>query len=382
MNNRRRALLVTAAAVLVLLLVIFWIGHAMTHRAPLPKQKVEVVYPRVTVSTVQPHSYTAQVKSYGEVKAHFSLTLTSEVAGTIDSLASDFETGAIVTKGSELAKINDVKYRQALASAKASESSSYVSLLEEQREGKQALAEWQRSGLSGKPDSPLLLRKPQLQSAQAAYDSAKNDVAEAERNLELTRIKAPFKAIVVSRDISPGSYISAGGTVATLYSADRVEVSLPLSGEQWAQLPDPSQLLGAQVNLINAAGDGQWQGLVNRVERSYGSARQRNLVVAVQAPFEKAQPLMPGIFVTGLVPGKQVDGLLKVPASAISNSGEIWYVKAGNLLGKFPADVKFAIGSDIYIRPPSAQDSWKILIAPLDSYLPDMHVNPMEASDQ
>ena len=68
-------------------------------------------------------------------------------------------------------------------------------------------------------------------------DEAEQSVNSAKRDLAFTSLRAPFNALVVSRDIALGSYVQAGSAVATLYSADIAEVAIGLSPSQWAQLP-------------------------------------------------------------------------------------------------------------------------------------------------
>ena len=196
-----------------------------------PKQ--EAGLPMVGVVEVTGGSHQATVSGYGEVTARYVLSLTTQVSGEISRLAPHFQTGALFQKGEVMAYIDDTTYQQAVASAKAAVENARVALEEERLQGIRARQEWQRSGLEGEPSSELVLRTPYLEAAQATLDEAKAQLKSAQRDLTLTQIVAPFDAIVVSRDIQPGSYIQSGSTIASLYSVSEAESlfpCLPVSG--------------------------------------------------------------------------------------------------------------------------------------------------------
>jgi len=162
---------------------------------------------QVGVFAVKTSSYKASVKGYGEVMPIDALTLVAQVSGRITQLSDTFQTGAVVKKGEVLAFIDDTDYVEALSSAKTDYESAVVALEEERLQGVQALDEWQRSGLDGEPASALVLRQPQLKAAQASLDEAKQALETAKRDLAFTEITAPFDALVVTRDVSLGSYV-------------------------------------------------------------------------------------------------------------------------------------------------------------------------------
>ncbi|MFO7860953.1 MAG: hypothetical protein R6U41_07000 [Desulfosalsimonas sp.] len=101
------------------------------------------------------------------------LTLASKVSGQVQSLAEDFEPGKRFKKGEILARLEDSDYRAAVAAADHDLSDARLSLLEEDRKALQAKAEWEASGVSGKPASELVLHKPQVAAAEAAVANAR-----------------------------------------------------------------------------------------------------------------------------------------------------------------------------------------------------------------
>ncbi|QFI37048.1 efflux RND transporter periplasmic adaptor subunit [Moritella marina ATCC 15381] len=338
---------------------------------------VAVQYPEVAVIAVTKGRYQAEVIGYGEAQSRYQLTLTSEVSGQVESLGRNFATGKLFNQGDTVVQINDVDYQQALSSAQVAVADAKLALLEEQRKGQQARLEWTNSGFSGEPDSPLVLREPQLIAAQATFNNAQSQLTKAQRDLDKTAITAPFSALVVSRDVQLGSYLQEGNTIATLYSTDRMEIEIPLSAHQWSSLPNISGAVEGKwpVILTNTTGDSQWQGHVARVEQHLdNSSRQRALVVVVEQPLAQETPLFPGTFVTARVQGKALNDLWQLPASAISQTGEVWYIAADGNLATFTAQQQFAQGELSYIKPMAGVDSANIIIRPLNSYVQGMQV--------
>ncbi|MCF7485208.1 efflux RND transporter periplasmic adaptor subunit [Vibrio sp. A2-1] len=306
--------------------------------------------------------YQAEVVGYGEAKSRYELMFSTEVSGRIEAIRSQFETGQVIGQGEVIANIDSTSYQQAVTQAKANVAQAQLDLLEEQRQGEQAKSEWQRSGLSGEPDSPLVLREPQLAQVTAALENAKLELVKAQQDLEKTTLVAPFDSLVVSRDVQPGSYAQTGAQIATLYSVDEVEVSVPLSESQWLSLPnsDNSQLKEQPWPVILSSSDGQyqWQGYVERVEQHLQQdTRQRSLIVKVDNPLEQEKDLYPGTFVQATISGKQLTQLWELPASALSQQGDLWFVDGNGLLSKSNANVEFEKGGLIYIDPTKLNNS-------------------------
>ncbi|PML54832.1 efflux RND transporter periplasmic adaptor subunit [Vibrio lentus] len=327
--------------------------------------------------------YQAEVVGYGEAKSRYELMFSTEVGGRVETISSQFETGQVISQGEVIANIDSTSYQQAVTQAKANVAQAQLDLLEEQRQGEQAKSEWQRSGLSGEPDSPLVLREPQLAQVTAALENAKLELVKAQQDLEKTTLVAPFDSLVVSRDVQPGSYAQTGAQIATLYSVDEVEVSVPLSENQWLSLPnsDNTQLKEQPwpVTLSSSDGQYQWQGYVERVEQHLQQdTRQRSLIVKVDNPLEQEKDLYPGTFVQAIISGKQLTQLWELPASALSQQGDLWFVDNNSQLSKSNANVEFEKGGLIYIDPTKLNveigDSVQVVKRPLSSFKAGMVV--------
>lgn len=337
---------------------------------------------QVEVVNVEPAEYQAEVVGYGEIKSRYELMFVTEVSGRVEMLSRQFESGQVVKKGTTLSTINAISYQQAVTQAKADVAQAELNLLEEQRQGEQAKSEWLRSGLEGEPDSPLVLRIPQLAQVKAALKNAQLELKKAQQDVAKTVLKAPFDALIVSRDIQPGSYAQVGTQVATLYSIDEVEIEVPLSESQWSSLPllDNEQLKKTlwPATLQSSDGNQQWQGYIGRIEQHLAKdTRQRSLVVVVKKPLQQQNSLYPGTFVKVLIKGKSIDNLWKLPASSISQQGDIWLVDKHGLLQKSPAILAFEKAGFVYVMPvdlSKTQDPVKVVKRPLSSFQEGMKV--------
>ncbi len=371
----------------ILIITVIVVKHLSAAQAnrPIPTKKEQAPSPDVSVIKVVAGNYASEVKAYGAAKPHFNITLTAQVAGQIDSISDQFETGKRLKKNTIMARLENSDYQAAVESARQALSSAKVSLLEEERQGLQALSEWKSSGLEGEPDSDLVLRKPQLAAAKATVKQAEASLKAAEKDLSQSAIKAPFDALVINRAVSPGGYVQTGAEVATLYSTDRVEISVALSAQEWNNLPSLAILNSGKwpVEIESVEDHHIWQGRILRAEQNLNvETRQRSLIIAVDEPLDLEPALFPGTFVSAHITGRNVAGVWKLPNSALSQRGEVWYVSTDNTLQKFSASPLFSSSGYIYIQPPESLNNTPvmILVSPLNSYLEGMAVNPVEVA--
>ena len=377
--------LVFLGALLVLVGVYFLSQYQINRFAnrSLPVREVPEIRPEVSVKTVEPATHRSRVSAFGATEPHYTINLTTQVAGQVEQISPQFETGYRLKKGEQMLRLENSDYRAAVAAAKQQLAEARLAYLQEERQGLQAKAEWLASGLEGDPDSELVLRIPQLASAAASVANAEALLTSAEKDIQQSLIKAPFDALVISRDVSPGSYLQTGTQVASLYSTDWVEVKVSLSDREWQSLPDASTLTTGDWPVILQAVEGAatWQGKVLRIEKHLdGTTRQRSLIVGVDKPLDQQTALYPGVFVEVSQAGRQMDNLWQVPTTSLSQRGEIWYVTADNILAKFPTSPVFSDENYIYIRPPQqlADFPQQILLQPISSYVEGMAVAPIE----
>lgn len=346
------------------------------------EKKIEKTLPTVQFIPVQANSYASDVVGFGEVKNRYNLALVSEVGGRLGYFSPKLAVGQRVRKGQVLLKVAQNDYKKDIVSRESALASAELNLLEEQRKRKQAKLEWQESGLSGQPDSPLVFREPQIKAAKAAIADAKLALQQSKQDLANTQVVAPFDAVVTAVAIQPRGMVQAGQNLATLASTDRAEISLPLTAGQWAQLPSQSAMVANKMPVQISSSDGiqtegtplpKWQGYVVRVGQTVDAkTRQRPIIVAVNNPLDKAEPLFAGSFVKVSITGKVIPNLWKIPATAMSQSGDIWFLDDKDCLQKQRINPLFTRGENMFLMASTAKI--RLVLTPLNSYVNGMCV--------
>lgn len=373
-NKRKQIIALTVAALVALPGTLLYTQQAISNQSAPQKQAQQPDAPSVSVVDVTAQSYHSKLAVFGEVRAVDSIALSSEIGGAVVWRNPAFHVGARVRAGDELIRLDDTSYQSALASAKQALAQANLTLHQEKRQKAQALKDWKRSGLREKP-SALLLREPQLRVAYASYHAAKAALVQAEQNLAKTTLRAPFDAVVLSRSAALGSYLSAGSAVAQLNASARAEIELALSAAQWRQLPaDPR---GTAVTLTAESAPGaSWQGEVRQLSQRIDSAtRLRTLVVSVEAPLDRAEPLLFGSFVQAQFTGESVPNLLALPTTALSAGGYLWTVN-DKQLARSRREIVFSQGDTVFVKAGDLQGPIQVVRNPLSSYLPGMQVSP------
>jgi RND family efflux transporter MFP subunit len=339
--------------------------------------KLKPVLPVVSVVTITRKNQQAKVSAFGEVKARYELNVAAEVTGKVLRLGADFQIGNQLQKGALLVRLDTTSYRQAYINAKKDLADAKVTLLQEKNEQRQARLEWKRSGLKGRPTSSLLFNEPQVFAADLGVMKSEASIAVAKQDLTHTTIIATFDSIVMSRDVSIGSYVQKGSTIATLHSANSIEVRVLLSAIQWRLLPSEKNLKrnkGTSITLTNPHNPTRhWQADVLRIERFIETeTRQRALVLTVNNPTKKG--LILGDFLRATIQGKTLKNTLYIPDAALSQAGDVWYVDKENTLQRFVAKIYYSDQGKVLIQAPKGMAKINVVIRPISTYKSGMKV--------
>jgi len=292
-------------------------------KAPPPEKVEQVIHPLVEASTLNYVPMTLDVGSYGVVKPKYHTQLVAQVSGQIVDLSDQFVKGGFVKEGQVLARIDPNDYEAALIEAEASLAQASSALEIERAQAQVAQAEWTRikNDASETIPSELYLRKPQLAEKLARYKASQASVKRAKRNLERTYIKAPYDAIVESRDISLGSVLNIGNSLGNLNSTSIAEIRLPVADKDLRHLENLG--VDAEVKLSAKVAD-QTQSWTGTIVRSEGVIDERSrmsyLVAQVEQPYANvAQPLRFGTYLTAQIKGKEVENAVAVPQHLVRN---------------------------------------------------------------
>lgn len=359
--------------------LVIGVNSVLSANKPVPvKQQQPENIPLVSTINISASEEWAVVRGYGEVNAVHQLVLKAEVSGRVTELSPRLRSGEQFSKGDWLVKTDDTPYQQALAQARVNLADAELELQQAERNADRAEKEWKRSGLSGEPASALVLYQPQLKAARMRLEARRKEVRSAQADLNKTIVRAPFDALLVSRSVQPGLFIQAGENLVELYDISEAEVRVFLSDLQWKNLPSPEQLKTAPwpVELHSIDGQQKWQGEVKRVEQHLSTdTRQRAVIVSVEYPLNQKTPLYPGSYVYADIRGAHIENLWKLPASALTQDGNIWLVNEKNQLDDQKVTVRFSSGDNIYVDALPASTQANVVSKPLRSYMKGMRVS-------
>lgn len=321
----------TLAPLLVLLAGGLLVWLIMANRPEPERRRVHESPVSVEVSTIQRRPYTVRLHSRGVIRPHRETTLVAQVAGMVSEVSPRFEVGNRFEKGAWLVRIDPRDYRIAVTLAESQLAQAKLRLAQEQARAEQARRDWERLGAPGEPTG-LALRLPQLRSERAAVAAAEAQLTKARLDLERTRIRVPYAAQLVEKQVELGQFVTPGTPVARIQGTDRLEVRLPLTTRQLAFLPEEGKPL-VRLSWETGTGVARWKAHVMRTEGVVDPRTQQRFVVAGLAKAGKSgSPPPPGQFVEAIIEGRRLKGMLVIPNGAVRAGSTVFVVdEAGTL---------------------------------------------------
>jgi len=221
--------------------------------------------------------------------------------------------------------------------------------------------------------------------AEAALREARSTLEQSERDLERTRVTAPFDGRVRDQHVGVGQFVNRGTPVARLYATDYVEVRLPIADRQLAfvdlplarsfedDTPPPRVTLHANF----AGGEYQWEGVIDRTEGEIDPrTRTVNAVARVESPYESGEgrpPLAVGLFVRAEIEGRELRDAVVLPRAAVTGLGRVWVVDPSGALRERKVDVVRSVEDRVIVRG-GLSPGEKVVVSTLDAAADGMQV--------
>lgn len=317
----------------------------------------------VEVVPVERGSYRPRIAAVGTVRPVREVILSPRIAGQVLERAASFEPGGLVAEGEELFVVDPADYENLLAQRNADLHQAEADLAMEM--GRQKVAEKDYALLD--QDLPqeqraLVLRSPQLATVKAKVEAAEAAVAQAELELQRTRVRAPFAALVLDRQVEVGSQVARGQSVGRLVGLDTywVVATMPRSELRWLQVPQQPGDPASEVTLRDAAAWPAGVTRIGQVERVIGElddqTRLARVMVAVQDPLARAAedlaqtpPLMIGSFLEISIAGREVSDVVRLDRALLRKEDTVW-VHADGVLHVRPVQIAFRDADHVYIE--------------------------------
>jgi RND family efflux transporter MFP subunit len=375
--------------ILAVAFVIFLLMKSMRQapeQVPSDRLPVLVEYIEAKRKTVQ-----FAVPGQGNVMPLHATQITAEVSGRIVWVSPKFVAGGFFDEGETMLRLEQFDYESALDEARANLARAQATVAEERARGQVAEAEW-RSIQAG--DIPELgLRRPQLASELANLQSAQARLAQAERNLQRTEIKAPFAGVLQSRNVNLGQFISMNSNVGTLFGTDVAEIRLPLADFDLSLIDAPvgrdEDFVGPSVRLrAEVAGvTHEWQGYLARTEGIVDPDRRVTFaVVEVADPYNRKTdshptPLSFGRFVRAEISGIEVANLIELPRYAVNSNAQLWVITPERTLEQRTVEIYRRDRNSVYLTDGLADGEW-VMLTQLQTPLNGMRVRTPEDIEQ
>lgn len=334
-----RLLLKVLLPVATLAVASAWAWKIFNDRPVVETRRPEVPVPVIRAVTAQLQTLRLTVMSQGTVAPRTQTTLFPEIAGRVLQVSPSLADGGFFEAGAELLRIDPTDYQLQMVQAEAQIAQARLSLETEEAHAEVARKEWQSLGKG--EATPLLRRVPQIARARAALSSAQAALAQAERNLEKTRISAPFAGRVLRKNVDIGQYVTPGTPLATIYSVDFAEIRLPLPDEELAyvDLPlsyrgDGSRKLQPVVRLRTEFGqrNHSWTGRIVRTDGTIDpQTRMIHAIAQVADPYGRGPhpdrpPLAVGMFVEAEIQGRLMRDVVTLPRAALRGEDQVLVV--------------------------------------------------------
>ena len=320
--------------------------------------------PTVQVEPVSANDHQVVINSYGEVKPLENTQLSAQVSGEVLSWHPSFVAGGVVARGETLFSIEKDNYEAAVLVAEAELARAQAGLIEEQAQAK--VAEDEAKRFPSKARTDLFLRKPQVLSAQANVKSAQAALKRAQRDLENCDVKAPYDALIVSRNVGVGQYVTMGSQVAELNNIETAEVIIPIAGFDSVFLPERIKGITATV-IQKGLNSFTREGVVDRDLGIVDNAtRMSSLVVRIEDPYglKNKQPAIKfGSYVQVNFAGTTLNNIYRLPQALVNNQ-TVWVVGENQTLEPRKVTVIREEGEYFYISSGLKADDKLVVTLP------------------
>jgi RND family efflux transporter MFP subunit len=245
----------------------------------------------------------------GSLSAETQATVRSEVSGAV--LETYADAGTTVSKGQRLARIDDSGIRDQFISARSAVTTADNSVQIAKREADRADVLTKAGAIAEREQDQA---HNALTAAQAQAADARARLANAQKQLDKTTIRAPFAGVVSERTANAGDFVSPGTATFTIInpSTMRLEASVPAEALS-------SIRIGAPVEFtVNGYPTRRFEGHISSINPVADPAT-RQVRVIVTIPNEGGT-LVAGLFAEGKVAAESRTSPV-VPITAVDESG-------------------------------------------------------------
>lgn len=414
-------------AQLALMAIVLALAFAATFYLVNTKPEVakKPVFPTVyTVETLiaKQGAHQPEIRVYGEIVAARSVDLRSLVSGQVTSVNPKLKSGGVVDKDEVLLEVDRFNFEGALREAQANAAETEAKIQEAN-----ARVELEKSKLSSLRDqlqlaSNDLARIEQLRSRGTATEKQVEDrklilsqreqaveqseitltvesarieqlratmlrlnwkIEQSKRDLQNTRLTAPFRATVSASSVEIGKLVNANDVVVSMYQGDSLEARFVLTDERFGRLQaDKAGVAGRAVEVVwNVGGiDHSYSGMVDRIGAEITSASGGVELFAIVDAGDGPVQLRPGAFVEITLPDRTFENHFRVPEASLYEGDRV-YVAVDGALQERIVRVSAHDGEDVLIAE-GLEDGDEVLVTRISEIGPGLKVQTEDQAIQ
>ncbi|MCB1511146.1 MAG: efflux RND transporter periplasmic adaptor subunit [Hyphomicrobiaceae bacterium] len=372
-SRAARLLLQAVLPILVLAVAVAGFSYMKATKPEVAKRKPREVVYSVATLPVAIGNVLPKLTLYGTTVAGRQVELRSLVAGRVIETGPGLRDGAIVQKDDVLLRIDPFDFqakiketRAQLAEAKARRAEMLASVATEEGNLKFARAQlelartdlqravplarrgtvteqtvdnrrlvvFQREQAVTQSSNTISVWKARIAQQDAVIDRLGTALAQAEKRLEETVLRAPFNAYVASIGAQVGRMLGANDSVATLIDKDWVDVRFTLTNAQYGRLAGGrEELIGRKLSLEWIVGRKAftYEAKIERIGARVTSNTGGVDVYARLADPLRPVPVRPGVFMTVTLNDARFESVARVPSTAVYDNARVFVVEQGRM---------------------------------------------------
>lgn len=183
-----------------------------------------------------------------------------------------------------------------------------------------------------------------VEAAEASKKAAETALRQAKLNFDRTEVTAPFNAIVEAKMADLGSQVTPQAPLVSLFGTDEfwVEVSVPVDQLQWIRIPRLRGEEGSPARVYNEAAWGQGvfrAGAVLRLASGLEpEGRMARLLISVPDPLGSKDAtshppaLLIGSYVRVEIDGRELDDVVPLDRELVHEGDQVWVMGADGAL--------------------------------------------------
>jgi RND family efflux transporter MFP subunit len=260
----------------------------------------------VTVAKVQQSAFEFSTQFTGSFNSGREVIISAETQGVITTSLVD--EGSIVSAGSLIAIIDNDLLKAALQSAQANYDNARL-----------MLNRFQHASIGD--GIPLI----QLDKARVEFKAAESQVRTLRKQIEMSKVKAPFPGTITKKTFEKGTMVSPGTPLVTLADLSNLKFEISVSEKELAGLKE-GQLITVRTDVYPGI---KYEGKITLVSGA-GDASHRFLV-RIEVKNNKVHRIRSGMYGIAAITNNR-EQVIAIPRTALTGSAkapQVFVVKNG-----------------------------------------------------